>query len=82
MTIFYQADEDILEFNERVLSNENETMFDELDQSITDAEIRRGIKELKTGKIGGPDKIINEFLIHGASTLLPYLNKLFNLVFN
>ena len=79
---FYQADEDILEFNERVLSNENETMFDELDQSITDAEIRRGIKELKTGKSGGPDKIINEFLIHGVSTLLPYLNKLFNLVFN
>ena len=79
---FYQADEDILEFNERVLGNENETMFDELDQSITDAEIRRGIKELKTGKSGGPDKIINEFLIHGASTLLPYLNKLFNLVFN
>ena len=79
---FYQADEDILEFNERVLSNENETMFDELDLSITDAEIRRGIKVLKTGKSGGPDKIINEFLIHVASTLLPYLNKLFNLVFN
>ena len=79
---FYQADEDILQFNERVLSNENETMFGELDQSITDAEIRRGIKELKTGKSGGPDKIINEFLIHGASTLLPYLNILFNLVFN
>ena len=57
-------------------------MFDELDQSITDAEIRRGIKELKTGKSRGPDKIINEFLIHGVSTLLSYLNKLFNLVFN
>ena len=79
---FYQADEDILEFNERVLCNENETMFEELDLSITDAEIRRGIKELKTGKSGGPDKIINEFFIHGASILLPYLNKLFNLVFN
>ena len=79
---FYQADEDILEFNERILSNENETMFDELDQSKTDDEIRRGIKELKTGKSGGTDKIINEFLIHVASTLLPYLNKLFDLVFN
>ena len=44
-------------------------MFDELDQSITDAELRRGIKELKTGKSGGPDKIIKDFLIHGASTL-------------
>ena len=49
---FYQADEDILEFNERVLCNENETMFEELDLSITDAEIRRGIKELKQGKVG------------------------------
>ena len=57
-------------------------MFNELDLSITDAETRRGIKVLKTGKSGGPDKIINEFLIHVASTLLPYLNKLFNLVFN
>lgn len=47
MTIFYQADEDILEFNERILNNENATMFDELDQSITDAEMHRGIKELK-----------------------------------
>ena len=78
---FYQADEDVLEFNERVLGNESKTMFDELDQSITDAEIRIDTMELKW-KSGGLDKIINEFFIHGTSTLFRYLNKLFNLVFN
>lgn len=57
-------------------------MFAELDRNITDAEIRKSIKQLKTGKSGGPDKMINEFLIYGSDTLVPYLQKLFNLLFD
>ena len=79
---FYQADEDILEFNERFVNSENEMLFAELDRNITDAEIRKSIKQLKTGKSGGPDKLINEFLIYGSDALVPYLQKLFNLLFD
>lgn len=79
---YYQADDDILDFNERFLNSENEAMFAELDQKITIEEINKSIKELKTGKSGGPDKIINEFFIHGTGTLLPYLHILFNLLFD
>ena len=42
---------------------ENEIMFAELDRNNTDAEIRKSIKQLKTGISGRPDKLINEFLI-------------------
>ncbi len=36
---------------------------------------------MKCGKSSGSDSLLNEFYIHGATTLIPYLNKLFNTVF-
>ena len=57
-------------------------MFDELNVNITVEEIRRAINQLKTGRSGGPDKFLNEFFIHGATELLPYLYSLFNKILN
>ena len=54
------------------MNSENEIMFAELDRTITDAVIRKSIKQLKTGKSGGPDKLINKFVIYGSDTLVPY----------
>ena len=62
------------------MNSENEIMFAELDRNITDAEIRKSIKQLKTGKSGGPDKLINEFLIYSSDTVVPYSQRLFNLL--
>ena len=44
-------------------------MFDELNYIITDEDIRRLNNQLKMDG----DKILNDFFIHGAVTLLPYL---------
>ena len=40
------------------------------------------IKQLSAGKSSGPDKLINEFLIHGSTILSPYLYVIFNCIFN
>ena len=36
-------------------------MFGELDVAITQNEIVKAIKELKTSRSGGPDRLLNEF---------------------
>ena len=78
----YQADEDIIEFNRRFLNTETQVIFAELDVEITRQEIVKGIRELKTGRSGGPDRLINEFFIHGCNVLLPHLHTLFNILLN
>ena len=57
-------------------------MFGELDVAITQNEIVKAIKELKTSRSGGPDRLLNEFFINGSKSLLPYLHTLFNVLFN
>jgi len=79
---FYQADEDIIDFNNRFLDSELQVMFAELDAEISQEEILKSIKSLKLNKSGGPDIYVNEFFIHGSSYLLPYLTKLFNVCLN
>ena len=55
-----------------------EIIFDELNITITETEICKAIKQLKNGKSGGPDMLLNEFFIHGVNELLHYLYNLFN----
>ena len=55
-----------------------EIIFDELNTTITETEMRKEIKQLKNGKSGGPDMLLNEFFIHGVNELLLYLYNLFN----
>ena len=57
-------------------------MFGELDITITVTEVRNAIKQIKSNKSGGPDKVINEFFIHGVHAYISYLTKLFNKIFN
>ena len=79
---FYQADEDILHFNDRFVNDERDIMFLELDLPISSEEIHNGIKQLKLGKSGGPDRFINDFLIYGKDILSPFLKKIFNSLFD
>ena len=81
-TPFYQADEDILEFNNRFLNSEAQVMFSELDETISEQEIVSAIKKLNSGKSGGPDRLLNEFFIHGIEILPKYLSKLFNVIYD
>ena len=53
-------------------------MFDELNVNFSHDEVLKTIKQLKTNKSGGPDRLIDEFFIHGKSVLLPALCNLFN----
>lgn len=53
-------------------------MFEDLKFSFSVDEIFRSIKQLKTNKSGGPDRIINEFFIHGTHFYAPTLCNLFN----
>lgn len=78
---FYQADDDILDFNERYMRGEFQVMFDELNVPITLDEIKRAVKQLRNGASAGPDLYINEFLKNGSEVLLNYIHTLFNKVF-
>ena len=78
---FFAPDEDILYFNERYVNDEFSIMFEELKLNFSQNEILQSIKQLKTNKSGGPDKIINEFFIHGKHVLVPVLCNLFNKLF-
>ena len=75
---FFQPDDAIFYFNERIVKDEFQVMFQELDVEFSMGEINKAVKNLKNSKSAGPDLIINEFLKYGFHVLKPYLHKLFN----
>jgi hypothetical protein len=77
-SIFFQPDDDISNLNNRYLNCELQDMFSELSTIITEDEIIKACKELKTGKSGGPDLFLNEFFKHGSHVLVSFFSKLFN----
>ena len=56
----------------------NETFVPELDNPITEHEVRQAIKNLKTGKACGLDDICGGFLKHADSLVVPFLTNYFN----
>ena len=78
---FYIPDEDVLYFNEQYAKNEFDIIFDELNLDFTQEEVLNAIKQLKLNKSGGPDYLINEFLIYGKHIFTNTLCKLFNKIF-
>ena len=73
--------------NSKVHDDENiriDQMFDVgnvneiLDVDIGEMEIRKAVKQLKTGKSSGIDGILNEYIIHTLELLLPVYKLLFN----
>ena len=77
-SVFFQPDKDVLYFQQRFFDSKIPVMFSELDVEITREEIIKSIRQLKNGKRGGPDKLLNEFFTHGQYVLLPCLHSLFN----
>ena len=57
-------------------------IFNELNYSIKQEEVRKAINQLKKNKSTGFDNIINEFLIAGKDVLTQPLLNLFNLIFS
>ena len=80
--VFFQPDDDAILFNERYVNGEFQIMFEELNVNLTEAEILKAVNQLKLGKAGGPDNLVNEFFRYGIDVLMPYLHKLFNTVFD
>ena len=62
--------------------DENDVIFEELDNEITRDEILKAIKGLKRNKSHGSDGILNEYFIECADTLLPLLHTIFNAIYN
>ena len=78
---FYQADEDIIFFNERYLNGEYQVMFNELNVEISYEEIKKAVKQLRNGASAGPDLYINEFFKNGTDIMINYIYMLFNKIF-
>ena len=70
-------------FNENILQNlVLNNNCDDLNVQITDDEIIRSVNSLKNQKSPGPDGICAEMYKHTLNDTLPYLNKLFNEIFD
>ena len=77
---FNSPDEDVIYFNERYENNEFAIMFEELNVVFSREEILKA-NQLHANKSAGPDKLINEFFIHGKEKLVSTLHSLFNKLF-
>ena len=58
---FYQADEDVVSFNDRYVNGEFQIMFEELNGEISYLEIQKAVKQLRNGTSAGPDLFLNDF---------------------
>ena len=67
---------------ENIILGDITIVFDELNVPISLNEVSESIKQLKNGKAGEEDPLVNEFFIHGSYILLPHLASLFNFVFD
>ena len=52
---FYQADKDIMYFNERYINGGYQVMLEELNVEISYLEIKKVVKQLRNGASAGPD---------------------------
>ena len=68
--------------HEHSLVNEDDVIFEELEEEISLEDIENAIKILKTGKSHGKDYIINEYFIVFKDILLPFVNIMFNAMFS
>ena len=73
--------------NDDLLNNDNENVdygydINDLDGEITEAEVRLAIKKLKNNKAAGLDGVSSEFLKAAEDSIVPFLTKLFNNMFN
>ena len=78
----YIADDDIYErirtYDESLLNDASQ----ELNDVITQAEVIKAIKELKSSKSVGPDMLINDFFVNTCETITDKLVILFIIFFS
>ena len=65
-----------------VQGSNSKRFIPELDNPITEQEVRQAIKNLKTGKASGLDNICAEFLKYAENFVVPFLTKLFNKLYD
>ena len=78
---FYSVDPDIKESLNNIIHSDLREIFEELNELINRNEVYIAVKELKMGKSGGDDLLINELFVHGKYILVPYLTNLLNYSF-
>ena len=79
---YFNADADVTDRLHAILNEDVVCAFDELNLPLTCDELQEAIKQLKCGKSGGEDLLLNEFFIYGFQELRPYLLNLFNYIFD
>ena len=82
METFFVADADISREVRLLIESDFVDLFQELNIPISTGEIINAIKDIKNGKCGGDDLLINELFIHGRDVLCPYMLHLFNFIFD
>ena len=75
-----QADDDIYEYLNENLNND--TMFEELNNTLDVDKVKKAIRELKTVEAACHNLIINELYINASEVLAPVLTCLFINVFS
>ena len=55
---------------------------EELNAPITEAEVSNALKRLVSGKSGGKDKVTTDMLKSSQNLMLPYLLKIFSMIFD
>ena len=60
--------------------NKNDPVFEELDSSITAAEVEKCMNSLKQGKACGTDNLLNEYFLEAGDILLSHITDLFNAI--
>ena len=63
-------------------SPEEEVVIPELDDEMTEDEVRQAIRRLKPGKSPGLDQVLGEFLKAAEIQIVPFLTKLFNRIYD
>ena len=64
-------------------AGDSETTFvPELDEEISEAEVKQAIRKLKPGKASGLDEVSSEFLKSSEHFITPFLTKLFNKLYD
>ena len=62
---FFQADDDVLYYNEKYVKGELDILFQELNIVISLSEIHKAVMSLKNGKSSGSELLLNEFIKYG-----------------
>ena len=82
-TLFSEPEAEANFHNARILGNiTQDNNIDNLEQPITEQEIRTSIQNLNINKSGGPDGLCIEMLKATLDTTLPYLHSLFNDIYD